>query len=128
MKIQSLLNTVLDDLDGFTPLSLGQIVDFTKNHANFLKICMYASNNIKSSQYLLNQCEELQVEDNVSDLQLAVLIVIISSIVSPEMQNMYDGLVSRASIATSKNNWSQGIATSYLLRKEVHSETIHQPA
>lgn len=128
MRISLLLDGFLKDLECLSPMSLGQIVCFTKTHEHFVKICMLARNSASSAKYLLNQCECLNAEDEVSDIQLAALIVIIGEIENQGTHNMYDTLVSRASKEAGKSYWSRGMATSYLLHKEVNSETVRKSA
>ncbi len=89
MKISLLLDNLLSDLEGFCPMSLGQIVIFTKTHKNFVKICMLARNSTNSAKYLLNQCECLDAENEISDIQLAAMIVIIGEIENQGTLNMY---------------------------------------
>ncbi len=128
MKISLLLDNLLEDLEGLSPKSLGQIVFFTKAHKHFIKICMLARNSASSARYLLNQCECLDAENEISDIQLAALIVIIGEIENQGTHNIYDTLVSRTSKEAGKNYWSRGMATSYLLLKEVNSETVRKSA
>lgn len=128
MKISSILDDLLDDLAEFEPQSLGQIVWFTRNHKHFVKVCMLARNSSKSAQYLLDQYECLDTEDDLSDLQLAALIVIIGEIENQKSYHIYDKLVSRASNGAGNSKWSRGMATTYLLHKEVTSETVRKSA
>jgi predicted RNA-binding protein with EMAP domain len=128
MTISLLLNDFLDDLVDFKPMSLGQIVWFTKAHKNFVKICMLARNSSRSAKYFLKQCESLNTENEISDIQLSALIVIIGEIENQGTHNMYDALVSRTSKAVGNSYWSRGMATSYLLLREVTCETIRKSA
>lgn len=129
MKISILLDSLLDDLTEFEPQSLGQITWFVRSHESFVKICMLARNGSKSAQYLLDQCEcLLEDQDESSDLQLAGLIVIIGEVDKSGAYKIYDSLVSRASAESDKSHWSRGMATTYLLHKEVTSETVRKSA
>lgn len=128
MKVSLLLNDFLDDLVEFKPISLGQIVWFTKAHKHFVKICMLARNSSKSAKHLLKQCESLNTENEISDIQLSALIVIVGEIENLGTYNMYDALVSRTSKAAGNSHWSRGMATSYLLHREVTCETVCKSA
>ena len=128
MQISLLLNDFLDDLVDFKPMSLGQIIWFTKAHKHFAKICMMARNSSKSAKYFLKQCESLNTENEISDVQLAAMIVIIAEIKNTGFHNLYDTLVSRTSKVAGNSHWSRGMAISYLLHNEVICETVRKSA
>jgi hypothetical protein len=125
VRISEHLDNLLDDLEGFHPTSLSDIVRFTKNHCAFGSALMLARNSAKSACYLLDQCNCLLEEGYpISDVQLAGLLVIVAEIDT----KMYSTLVSRTSNGAGEYHWSKGMATSYLLHKEVTSATIRKSA
>jgi hypothetical protein len=125
VRISKHLDNLLDGLEDFDPISLSDIVRFAKSHGAFGSALMLARNSAKSARYLLDQCNCL-LEDGcpISDLQLAGLLVIVAEIDS----EMYSTLVSRVSCGAGEYHWSKGMATSYLLHKEVTCETIRKSA
>jgi hypothetical protein len=125
VRISEHLDNLLDALEDFEPVSLSDIVHFTKSHDAFSSALMLARNSVKSARYLLEQCNCLLEEGYpISDVQLAGLLVIVAEIDN----EMYSVLVSRASSGAGEYHWSKGMATSYLLHKEVTSETIRKSA
>lgn len=125
MRISEHLDNLLNDLEDFEPESLNDIVHFVRSHNRFSSALMLIRNSSKSARYFLQQCDCL-IEEGcpISDVQLAGLLVIVAEIDS----EMYNDLVSRASSGAGEYHWSKGMATSYLLHKEVNSETIRKSA
>jgi hypothetical protein len=119
------IENLLNDLEDFNPISLNDIVRFVRMHNAFNSILMLIRNSYKSANYFLDQCYCL-LENGclISDIQLAGLLVIVADIDT----EMYGILVSSTSDGASKYHWSKGMATSYLLHKEVNSATIRQSA
>lgn len=125
MKISIRLDNLLDDLEDFEPATLTDIVRFVRVHEDLRAITMLIQNSKKSSTYFTQQCDCLIEEENsISDVQLAGLLVVAAEIEG----EMYDELMSRASLGAGNYHWSQGMATSYLLHKEVTSERIRKSA
>jgi len=120
MKIQNHLDNLLDDLETLKPESLSEIVRFVCTHSEFSTIMLMVRNSTRSAKCLLKQCQALADLGTMYDVQLAGLLVIVAKIDT----EMYNGLVSRASNGVGEYHWSRGIATTYLLHKEVKSETI----
>jgi hypothetical protein len=121
MKINHILDSLIEDLESFEPVTLTDIVTFVRNHEDYSKITMLARNSTRSAKYLLNQCLLLISEKNpISDVQLAGLLVIVADADS----DLCNEMVSSTSNGASEYHWSRAMATSYLIRKEVLSETI----
>lgn len=125
MKIDSLLDVLLIDLENFEPDTLSSIVRFVRTHEDYNAITMLVRNVKRSARYLLNQCSLLIAENNpISDIQLAGLLVIVADVDS----SLYDELVSSTSDGIGEYHWSRAMAASYLIHREVLSETIRKSA
>jgi hypothetical protein len=119
------LNNLLIDLESFEPETLSGIVSFVRSHGDYSKITMMVRNSSKSAKNLLNECLCLIAENNpISDIQLAGLLVIVADVDC----ELYTELTSSASDGIGNYHWSRGMATSYLIQKEVLSETIRKSA
>lgn len=128
MKISYHLENLIDDLDIFEPVSLSDLVGFTRSHEDFYQILLLVRNSRKSSKYLYNQCVELLDEEDLSsDIILAGLLVVVCNMDAEVDLEMYNELVSRVSEDESNHHWAKGIARSYLLN-EVLSEKICKSA
>jgi len=134
MKIDSLLDGLLMDLENFEPDTLSSIVRFVRTHDDYNAITMLVRNTKRSARYLLNQCCLLIEEENpISDIQLAGLLVIVADVDG----SLYDelcfdvsmrGNVSSTSDRIGEYHWSRAMAASYLIHREVLSETIRKSA
>lgn len=125
MKIDYLLDSLLMDLENFEPDTLSSIVRFVRAHEDYNAITMLVRNTKRSAKHFLDQCSLLVAESNpISDIQLAGLLVIVADVDN----SLYDELVSSTSNGVSEYHWSRAMATSYLIHREVLSETIRKSA
>jgi hypothetical protein len=134
MRIVQHIDDLLSDLEDFEPDSLSHLVRFVRDHSEYSAITMLARNLDRSSQRLHDQCEFLQKgvvsrpDAETADIQFAALLLIVSDVVSTSTTNRFDKLLSSASEESGEYYWSRGMATSYLLHKEVTNEKIRQSA
>jgi hypothetical protein len=119
------LNRLIFDLESFEPETLSSIVFFVQSHSDYSKIAMLVRNSRRSAKVLLNECLGLIAENSpISDVQLAGLLVI----VAVADNDLYSELVSSTSDGIGNYHWSRAMAASYLIHKEVLSETIRKSA
>jgi hypothetical protein len=134
MRIVERLDNLLSDLEDFEPDSLSHLVRFVRDHSEFSAITMLARNLDRSAKFLLDQCEFLKAgvmkrpDRELADIELAALVLIVSEIDSTSTTDRFDNLLSSASKESGEYYWSRGMATSYLLHKEVTNEKIRQSA
>lgn len=125
MRINISLHNLLFGLENFEPNSLTSIVDFVISHNEYNTITMFVRNSRRSARYLLDECELLISELNkTSDIQLAGLLVILAAVDG----HIFEEMVSRTFQGIGEYNWSRAMAASYLIHKEVLSETVCKSA
>jgi hypothetical protein len=118
------IHNLLLDLESFKPETLTSIVDFVHSHKDYTKILFLVKNSNKSARIFLGICLNLIAYDILSDVRLAGLLVIVADVDS----DLYVELVSSISNGVGNYHWSRAMAASYLIHKEVLSETIRKSA
>lgn len=118
------LSKLLLDLENFRPETLTSIVDFVHNHSDYNRILFLVKNSNKASKLLLSICLELIAYDTLSDVRLAGLLVIVADVDS----DLYVELVSSILSGFGNYHWSRAMAASYIIHKEVLSETLRKSA
>lgn len=114
MQIENPIKSLLIELEKVIPSSLGDIIDVINKNENINKIIMFINNHKNSKKYFDNVFEQLLLDDpdDVSDIQLAGLLVIMSRI----NENNYVELVS--AISCNENlKWARTMANSFLLKE-----------
>lgn len=123
MKIEKYFLKFLYDLETFEPNTLTDIVRLVKSHQYFNHIVLFAKNSTQTISYIQNQVQELiDCNDPIADIQLCSVAVILSEI---NLEYSKD-LLSRTVRETPGYYWSQAMAISCLLNKEIINETICQ--
>jgi len=114
MQIENPIKSLLIELEKVIPSSLGDIIDVINKNENINKIIMFINNNKSSKKYFDNVFKQLLLDDpdEVSDIQLAGLLVIMSKI----NENNYVELVSSISCNESLK-WARTMANSFLLKE-----------